>query len=442
LSDKAKFAYFYNTRKYSLSPTEFSKIYGAVRAQTLSLTERLSPEDMALQSMPDASPTKWHLAHTTWFFETVALQKWYSKYVHSSRAHAYLFNSYYEALGERQPRPQRGMLSRPTFADVLAYREQVDSAMIDWLQGISDAAWALAQPLLILGLHHEQQHQELIMTDMLHLLAQNPLLPAWLPQEVMNSESHAKPLHWLEHPGGLHEVGTDALDTFAFDNECPKHKVWLEPFVMANRLVTCGEYLAFMADGGYQCPEFWLSEGWARVQQEGWRAPQYWIAADDKRLTFRAEKNAHHWQVFGVHGLQAMQANAPVTHLSFYEASAYAVWAGARLPTEFEWEVLAKAKEAQAEQGLPSNDGLESLYGVAWQWTRSSYDPYPGFAAMQGDVAEYNGKFMVQQLVLRGSSRFTSTKPFAHARATYRNFFPPSARWQCTGLRLAKDLKI
>lgn len=429
-----------------MSPTEFVSVYRAVRAQSLELTAHLSLEDMALQSMPDASPTKWHLAHTTWFFEVVALKKWHADYEGFNIAYAYLFNSYYEALGDRQPRPLRGILSRPALMDVLAYRERVDNALQDWLQKVSPSDWIQAQPLLVLGLHHEQQHQELIVTDMLHLLAQNPLLPTWSPPSIRRAQQSSVPLSsaplaWLEHAGGVQMVGTnEQAGVFAFDNECPNHPVWIEPFAIANRLVNCGEYLTFMEDGGYERPEFWLSEGWARVQQDDWHAPLYWVSASDKRLDLCTETSqaqqglASDWSVYGVHGLQTLQAHEAVTHLSFYEASAYAAWAGARLPTEFEWEVLA-----QAQQGAASSDNLQDLYGVAWQWTRSSYDPYPHFKPMTGEVAEYNGKFMVGQLVLRGSSAFTPLEPFAHTRATYRNFFPPAARWQCTGLRLAKD---
>ncbi len=432
-----------------LSPHQYGILFQAVRAATLRLTTRLSAEDMAVQSMPDASPTKWHLAHTTWFFETLILKKFDAAYLPESAAYAYLFNSYYEALGERLHRPLRGLLTRPNLSDVLAYRAQVDAAVLQWLAAVDGASWEAARPLLLLGLHHEQQHQELILTDMLHLLAQNPVLPTWFVAADVPMPMQSPPQQqWLKHPGGLHTVGTnianlsDPLVAFAFDNESPQHQVWLQPFALSNRLVSCAEYLAFMQDGGYHRPELWLSQAWALVQAEAWQAPLYWVRQDDKRHTLRqsasvsssASSSSQDWQVFGLHGLTPLQSDTPVTHLSFYEASAYAAWAGARLPTEFEWEVMARSQMEQA-----SNEGLQDLYGKAWQWTRSSYDPYPGFKALAGDATEYNGKFMVGQLVLRGSSAYTSTEPFMHSRLTYRNFFPPAARWQCTGLRLAMD---
>jgi ergothioneine biosynthesis protein EgtB len=390
-----------------------------VRAHSLALVSTLSEEDQGVQSMADASPTKWHLAHTSWFFEAVVLGPHAEAYRPFDAAFARLFNSYYESLGPRHPRPQRGLLTRPPLREVQAYRAHVDQAVQAFIAGASPDAWAAAAPLLELGLQHEQQHQELIATDILHAFSCNPLLPAWQPQEppALRLAGAAAPLRWLPHPGGTLQAG-HAGDGFAFDNETPRHAVLLRPFELADRLVTCGEYLAFIEDGGYQQPTLWLSDGWAAVQAQGWQAPPYWIEPGDPRAP------APHWQVFGPQGVRRLDPHAPVTQLSFYEAAAYAEWAGARLPTEFEWEAMWDAP------------GIRELTGHAWQWTRSSYDPYPGFRPAEGAVSEYNGKFMVGQLVLRGGSAFT---PPGHARRTYRNFFPPAARWQCTGLRLARE---
>jgi ergothioneine biosynthesis protein EgtB len=394
--------------------------YAAVRADSLQLAASLSHEDQCVQSMPDASPTKWHLAHTSWFFEAVVLGPHAPDYRPFDPAFAHLFNSYYESLGPRHPRPQRGLLTRPSLAEVHAYRAHVDAAMQAFIAESGDAAWAAAGPLVELGLQHEQQHQELIATDILHAFSCNPLLPAWQPQDApaLRLASPEPLLHWLVHPGGTVEVG-HAGPGFAFDNEMPRHPVLLQPFELAHRLVTCGEYLQFVEDGGYARASLWLSDGWAAVQAQGWTAPAYWLAPGD------AHARPDGWQVFGPVGARPLDPAAPVTHLSFYEAAAYAEWAGARLPTEFEWEAMWDAP------------GIAQMTGHAWQWTRSSYDPYPGFRPLAGAVGEYNGKFMVGQLVLRGGSAFT---PPGHARPTYRNFFPPAARWQCSGLRLARGL--
>jgi len=398
--------------------------YRAVRAHSLALAAPLSAEDQCIQSMPDASPTKWHLAHTTWFFETVLLERHATGYRAFDRRFYYLFNSYYEALGPRHPRPQRGLLTRPSLDDVMAYRAHVDAA-VEALLGTADAAGlAAVVPVLTLGLHHEQQHQELLLTDILHAFSCNPLLPAYRPAGAppLRLATQAPPAQWLQHPGGRVAVG-HAGEGFAFDNEGPRHPALVQPFAIQDRLVNCGEFAQFIADGGYRRPELWLSDGWAAVQSQGWRHPAYWLAPDDPRL---GEEHAAHvggWQVFGLHGVRPMEPEAPVSQLSFYEAAAYAEWAGARLPTEFEWE---------AASALP---GMAQLAGHVWQWTRSSYDPYPGFRPLPGVAAEYNGKFMVGQLVLRGGSAAT---PEGHTRPTYRNFFPPAARWQFTGLRLAR----
>jgi ergothioneine biosynthesis protein EgtB len=391
----------------------------SVRAHTLALAAPLSAEDQCVQSMPDASPTKWHLAHTSWFFEAVVLVPHLSGYEPFDPRFSHLFNSYYESLGPRHPRPQRGLLTRPSLTEVLAYRAHVDAAVRCLLAQADEQTWRAAAPLVELGLNHEQQHQELILTDILHALWCNPLLPAYQSAHVpaLRLASADPALHWMDMPGGIVEVGHGG-DGFAFDNETPRHSVLLAPYRIADRLVTCGEYAQFIADGGYENAALWLSDGWAAVQAGGWKAPAYWIATGDPRAP------AAHRQVFGLHGLRPLDPAAPVSQLSFYEAAAYAEWAGARLPTEFEWE---------AAHGVP---GMSQMTGQLWQWTRSSYDPYPGFRPWAGAVGEYNGKFMVGQMVLRGSSAAT---PTGHVRPSYRNFFPAAARWQFSGLRLAKD---
>lgn len=376
----------------------------AVRAHSLALAAPLSAEDQQAQSMADASPTKWHLAHTTWFFETLVLGPHAPRHQPFDARWPALFNSYYESLGPRHPRPQRGLLTRPALAEVLAYRHAVDRSLAAFIAGADADTRAAAFPLVELGLQHEQQHQELLLTDALHLLAQNPLAPAMRAGEPPRLAAADE--GWALHPGGEVEVG-HAGAGFAFDNETPRHALRLAPFALARRLVTNAEYQRFVDDGGYRRAGLWLSDGWAQVQAQGWTAPLHW--RDDGRE-------------FTLHGLQPRRPDEPVRHLSFYEAAAYAEWAGARLPTEFEWEAAAPA--------------LAQAHGVAWQWTRSSYDPYPRYRPWAGAVGEYNGKFMVGQIVLRGSSAFT---PPGHARDSYRNFFPPAARWQLTGLRLAKD---
>lgn len=392
--------------------------YAAVRARTLALARPLSAEDQCVQSMPDASPTKWHLAHTSWFFEAVVLQAFQADYRLFDAHYLYLFNSYYEVLGPRHPRPQRGLLTRPALDEIHAYRRHVDAAMQTLLTAADAAQWPALADTVELGLQHEEQHQELLLTDILHLLSCNPLLPAYqAPVPDAGIAVAAAALQWLAVPGGLHRVGHGG-GGFAFDNETPRHQALLHPFQMASRLVTCGEYLDFIMDGGYRNAAWWLSDGWALVNSQGLGAPAYWLAPDDPRAP------SADWQQFGLHGVQSLDRQAPVTHVSFYEAAAFAEWAGARLPTEFEWEVAFDVP------------GVVQMLGAAWQWTRSSYDPYPGFQPRSGAVREYNGKFMVGQQVLRGASVVT---PPGHGRKTYRNFFPPAARWQFSGIRLAKD---
>jgi ergothioneine biosynthesis protein EgtB len=376
----------------------------AVRKLTEQLAAPLSAEDQTVQSMPDASPTKWHLAHTTWFFETFVLRPHARNYRVFDPAYEYLFNSYYEAVGPRHPRPQRGMITRPGVDEILAYRRHVSEAMTGLLAGGDNRI----APLVELGLHHEQQHQELLLMDAKHLLAQNPLKPAY--QTMAAPKAKARPLTWREFEGGLVEIGHDGTG-FAFDNEGPRHRVWLEPFALAARPVNCGEYLAFMEDGGYRRPEFWLSAGWDSVSQRGWQAPLYW------------ERDGANWQVFTLSGVTAIDLNQPVCHVSAYEAAAYAKWAGKRLPREQEWETGA---------------GAVDDIGQVWEWTASPYVAYPGYREPAGAIGEYNGKFMANQMVLRGGCAAT---PAGHMRTTYRNFFPPDARWMFGGLRLAEDLR-
>jgi ergothioneine biosynthesis protein EgtB len=408
--------------------------FDAVRRTTAWLCEGLSAEDCQLQSMDDASPVKWHLAHTTWFFETFVLEPGLPGWQPLDPAYRVLFNSYYVGVGERHPRPQRGLLSRPTLAEVWAYRAAVEQAMRGWLATATDPA-LLA--LVELGLHHEQQHQELILTDLKHHFGCNPLAPAWraappaLPAVL-------QPLRFMPFDGGLVDIGHDGAG-FAFDNEGPRHRVWLAPYALADRLVTQGEYLQFIEDGGYRRPELWLSAGWDEAQARGWQAPLHWRRGD-----------AGGWRQFSLHGEQPLRAAEPVCHLSYYEADAYARWAGARLPTEAEWEHAAGSVETAPPQAFGSllddgrghpapaaaGPGLKQLFGDCWEWTASAYLPYPGYRPAEGAVGEYNGKFMVDQMVLRGGSCAT---PRSHLRASYRNFFPSKARWQFSGLRLARD---
>jgi ergothioneine biosynthesis protein EgtB len=383
--------------------------FRAVRAETERRAATLSPEDQQIQSMPDCSPTKWHRAHTTWFFETFVLAR-DTGYAPFDPAFGYLFNSYYEAVGARHPRPARGMLTRPSAQRIGEYRAHVDGAMETLIAagGLPDE---LAD-LIELGLNHEQQHQELLQTDIKHAFSLNPLKPAYGPVAEL-SQLPDTPAGWVELPPGIYEAGADEID-FAFDNETPRHRHYIHSCRIASRPVTCGEYLEFMEAGGYARPEFWLSDGWATVQREGWAAPLYWTLAQDG------------WQVFRLNGEGPLVPDEPAQHLSYYEASAYAAWRGRRLPTEFEWEA-AVARHGMERMGV----------GAVWEWTSSAYAAYPGFHPAPGAVGEYNGKFMSGQMVLRGSSWAT---PADHSRPTYRNFFPPAARWQASGLRLAEDM--
>ena len=374
------------------------------RRTTVRLVEPLGPEDMVAQSMPDASPAKWHLAHTSWFFDRFVLQPLGLPPVKAE--YDYLFNSYYDTVGPRHPRSARGLLTRPTAEEVVAYRQAIDARLAD-LEGSKHLAVASVCEALELGRNHEEQHQELILTDILHLFSRSPLLPAYAKGAPKPAKAGA--LTWRRNEGGLQDIGHDGHG-FAFDNEGPRHKVYLAPFSMASRLVTNAEYLAFVHDGAYRRPELWLSDGWAWVQASAISAPLYWLDQGARELTLR--------------GPEALSHGDPVTHVSYYEADAYARWAGARLPTEAEWEVSE------------GREHLEQAFGHAWQWTQSSYAAYPGFRPLAGAFGEYNGKFMVGQQVLRGSSSVTPTD---HSRITYRNFFPPHAQWQFSGIRLTRD---
>lgn len=405
--------------------------YHWVRSWSERLCETLVPEDYVVQSMPDVSPTKWHLAHTSWFFETFLLKPHLPGYHSLHPQYDFLFNSYYNTLGERHCRPKRGLLSRPTVEETYAYRAFVDEHMEALLCGSDSEDLARLEPLIAIGLHHEQQHQELMVTDIKHVFSENPLRPVYQTQpETVTSE--ALPLTWVKFEEQLAWIGHDDI-SFAFDNEGPRHREFVPAFALASRLVTSGEYRAFMEDGGYQRPEFWLSEGWATVQAREWNAPFYWEQQDGA------------WRQFTLSGIRPVQDAEPVCHLSLFEADAYARWAGARLPTEFEWEVASQGLpyhgnfvEAARFHPVPASDtGLTQLFGDVWEWTRSQYAPYPGYAPAQGALGEYNGKFMCNQFVLRGGSCAT---PETHIRHTYRNFFPPDARWQFTGLRLARDI--
>jgi ergothioneine biosynthesis protein EgtB len=398
--------------------------YRRVRAFTESLCEGLAPEDYVVQSMPDVSPTKWHLAHTSWFFETFVLTPHVPRYKPLNPIYHYLFNSYYVQAGERHCRAQRGYLSRPTVREVMAYRAHVDRAMGDLLeQNLDDPA----RQLVTLGLHHEQQHQELMLTDIKHVFSVNPLRPIYRERDG-SKVGAAGPLRWLGFEEGVRQIGHDG-EGFSFDNETPRHRVFIEPFELASRLVTNGEYLEFMEAGGYRRPELWLSAGWDAVKQNDWSEPFYWEKRDGK------------WQMFTLHGMQDVDEHEPVCHVSYFEADAFARWRGARLPTEFEWEIAAAQQPIAGnfvESGaLHPRGGSDSLFGDVWQWTRSGYGPYPGFQPAAGAVGEYNGKWMCNQFVLRGGSCATS---ITHIRPTYRNFFPPEATWQFMGIRLARDV--
>jgi len=419
--------------KVSDQPADFGPVqadwltdrFVAVRTLTEAIAAPLSDADATVQSMPDASPAKWHMAHTTWFFETFVLRDHVPGYALHDARFPFLFNSYYEAEGRRHARDRRGMITRPSLDEVRAYRRHVDAALTAVLPDLPDAA----RELVLLGCHHEEQHQELLITDLIHLFAENPREPAMVVAERGGPFALPAPIGWIDHPGGIVRIGHDG-DGFAFDCEGPRHDVLLHPHAIADRTITNGEWAAFIADGGYREPRWWLADGWAWVKAESIVAPLYWEERDGG------------WTRVGLDGRRPVVSAAPVTHVSFFEADAYAAWAGCRLPTEMEWEAAAAGSDPAGGNQLDRAAAAEpqpggGFFGDGWEWTGSAYRPYPGFRAAEGAVGEYNGKFMSGQFVLRGGSCAT---PRGHARRSYRNFFYPHQRWQFTGVRLAKDL--
>ena len=410
------------------------KNYKQVRAFSEKLCEPLETEDYVIQTMPDVSPTKWHLAHTSWFFEAFILNKATESYKSINPLYAYLFNSYYIQMGERWYRPNRGILSRPTVKEIFEYRKHVDNHMLHLIENCNEKTFAEFAPVIEIGLNHEQQHQELLLTDIKHVLSHNPLRPVY-SHKTKENNSLIQKTNWIEFEGGISEIGYTG-NSFAYDNETPKHKEFLNPFKIANRLVTNEEYIEFIEDGGYEDAIHWLSDGWATVEQEKWKTPLYWEKKDGK------------WWNFTLNGFGEVRFDDPVCHVSLYEADAFASWKDARLPTEAEWEVAAAdlpylGNFVESENFHPvslkngNEEELNQMYGDVWEWTRSAYSPYPGYKPLPGALGEYNGKFMSSQMVLRGGSCATSQ---THIRKTYRNFFPPHSRWQFMGIRLAKDV--
>jgi ergothioneine biosynthesis protein EgtB len=426
-----KSSIMFNARRWSeITPESLASGYRQVRQDSEVLASGLSPEDQNLQSMPQASPIKWHRAHTSWFFETFLLEPHGSNYQPYDPAFAYLFNSYYNAVGDQYPRPKRGLISRPDSHQVNLYRRHVDQAMLDLIGSLDETRLGQLAPLIVLGLNHEQQHQELMVTDLKHAFSHNPVQPAWT--ECPISQGEPESVRWLDFAGGLIEIGSDE-ERFCFDNETPRHRVHLNPFQLSSHPVSCGQYLEFIDDQGYQRSELWLADGWDWLQREQIQAPLYW------------QREEQQWVLYTLGGQRALDPSEPICHISFHEAFAYTQWAGARLPTEAEWELaaatcstnghFANRRRFHPEPGRESSD-LNQMFGDVWEWTSSSYGPYPGFKAAAGAIGEYNGKFMANQMVLRGGSCAT---PPGHIRAGYRNFFYPVDRWQFSGLRLARD---
>jgi ergothioneine biosynthesis protein EgtB len=408
--------------------------YRQVRQRTEALCRPLATEDYCIQTMKDVSPAKWHIAHVSWFFETFLVIPFLPDYKVFHPHFDYLFNSYYETHGKPFPRPQRGLLSRPTVAEVYQYRAQVDDVMARLIVDLNPAHWEAFATRLILGMHHEQQHQELLLTDIKHIFAFNPLRPAYQPKLSNLTQCQASALEWIGFTGGVKSIGHSG-EGFSFDNETPRHDVYVQDYALASRLVSNGEYLEFIEAGGYERPEYWLSDGWYTLRREGWQAPLYW------------EKMEGRWWLMTLSGMRPLEDHEPVCHVSFYEADAYARWAGKRLPTEAEWELAAAERPSSGnfyESGhlhpapTRGDRSLNQLYGDVWDWTRRSYAPYPGYRPLAGALGEYNGKFMCSQMVLRGGSCAT---PESHIRATYRNFFYPGDRWQFSGIRLAEDCR-
>jgi len=408
--------------------------YNTVRRFTETLCEPLSIEDYVVQSMPDASPVKWHLAHTTWFFEIFLLQKFVARYEPFHHDFTYLFNSYYNMVGPQHARPNRGLITRPTVADVRSYRAAIDEAVHDAIEALADEQMREVAEIIEIGINHEQQHQELIVTDLKHLFSCNPLMPTYREAPIKTDSNAPGDVRWRRFSEGVYEIGHDGSG-FAYDNESPCHRVFLHDFQIADRLITAGEYMQFMEDGGYERANLWLDLGWQTVNQRNWMAPEYWFRRDGT------------WHLFTLNGLRPVDPNEPVCHVSFFEAEAFARWAGARLPWESEWEIACRATpiegtfaDAMRFHPAPVNGNnpnqIKQAFGEVWQWTASQYLPYPGYRPPAGALGEYNGKFMCNQFVLRGASCAT---PKSHARLTYRNFFPPAARWQFSGIRLAKD---
>jgi ergothioneine biosynthesis protein EgtB len=421
-----------------------------VRRQSEVLCHPLEIEDYGVQSMPSVSPPKWHLAHTSWFFETFILQPHQPRFQPYNAAFAELFNSYYQGVGRPFARDQRGVLSRPTVAEIYCYRAATDERMLSLLRDVAESKLEQIRSLTLLGLAHEEQHQELLLTDIKFNFSRNPLLPAYAeresPADNALEDRATSRMTWLDFAGGHGELGSNGA-RFCFDNELPRHRVWLAPFRLASRPITNGEFLQFMRDGGYRRPELWLSDGWTECQQQGWRSPLYWTHGEDaKSDAFTGGHRDGKWQVFTLHGLRPLNLAEPVCHVSYYEADAYARWADARLPTEAEWEYVASEQEIcghfandgilQPRPASRYDDSLQQLFGDVWEWTASAYAPYPGFRADTAPIGEYNGKFMCNQMVLRGGSCATARE---HVRASYRNFFYPADRWQFSGIRLARS---